>query len=361
MMKKCPNGHEVGDNMNFCPTCGAEITDNGARFCSKCGNERKGTEKFCSQCGTPFETSIDNEPIMYEEEETENGFKKYLPYIIGAVILLGIIGYYSLDYFQNRKEVNSIVTDTVSVDTTATVDSTQIYEQEIKAKKDFIEKFYKGLDSSDFDDAYIRKHITANAKRILNEKYDYDCDGDCLAVWLFAYEGGSDTGEMISRTITEQEDNNFVVETKYASSTYKVKLTVIKVGDTYKIDDIEQMNDNNNSASSDYSSSSDENLNNEDNSTSSSRTFANEQYVTMYLANQTFRSNDGFTIRFDGDLRMYAEGDFAGVVSVLNYNSTSAMLRYGGGQYTEGRFRVDIVGNKLQLTDPADGSVFYQR
>ena len=140
-----------------------------------------------------------------------------------------------------------------------------------------------------------------------------------------------------------------------------MKLTVIKVGDTYKIDDIEQMNDNNNSASSDYLSSSDENLNNEDNSTSSSRTFANEQYVTMYLANQTFRSNDGFTIRFDGDLRMYAEGDFAGVVSVLNYNSTSAMLRYGGGQYTEGRFRVDIVGNKLQLTDPADGSVFYQR
>ena len=81
----------------------------------------------------------------------------------------------------------------------------------------------------------------------------------------------------------------------------------------------------------------------------------------MYLANQTFRSNDGFTIRFDGSGRMYAEGDYAGVVSVLRYNSTAALLRYGGGQYTEGRFSVQIVGDKLQLTDPVDGTVYYQR
>lgn len=92
-----------------------------------------------------------------------------------------------------------------------------------------------------------------------------------------------------------------------------------------------------------------------------SRSFTSEQSVTMYLANQTFRSNDGFTIRFDGNMRMYANGDYAGVVSVLRYHSDAALLRYGGGQYTEGRFSVQIVGNKLQLTDPVDGTVYYQK
>lgn len=81
----------------------------------------------------------------------------------------------------------------------------------------------------------------------------------------------------------------------------------------------------------------------------------------MYLANQTFRSGNGFTIRFDGDLRVHAEGDFAGVVSVSYYNFKSAMLRYGGGQYSEGRISVQIVGDKLQLRDPIDGTVWYQK
>ena len=83
--------------------------------------------------------------------------------------------------------------------------------------------------------------------------------------------------------------------------------------------------------------------------------------VVGYLANKTFRSSDGFTIRFDGSGRMYAEGDYAGVVSVLNYNSMTALLRYSGGQYSEGRFKVDIVGDKLKLSDPIDGTVYYQK
>ena len=106
------------------------------------------------------------------------------------------------------------------------------------------------------------------------------------------------------------------------------------------------------SSSSDYSSPS--------SNTSSSKTFANEQYVTMYLANQTFRSNDGLAIRVDGNLRMYIDGDYAGVVSVLRFNSTSALLRYGGGAYGDGRITVQIVGDKLQLIDPEDGSVYHQ-
>ena len=94
--------------------------------------------------------------------------------------------------------------------------------------------------------------------------------------------------------------------------------------------------------------------------TSSTRTFINEQYIVGYLANQRFRSNNGFTIRFDGNGGMFCEGDYAGIVSVLRYTPTSALLRYGGGQYSEGKILVRIVGNKLQLTDPVDGTEYYQ-
>lgn len=46
-MRKCPNGHDVSDDVKYCPKCGAEIQENVAediRFCKKCGQERKGAE-----------------------------------------------------------------------------------------------------------------------------------------------------------------------------------------------------------------------------------------------------------------------------------------------------------------------------
>lgn len=89
----CPNGHEVSDNVKYCPTCGAEIT-NGNKFCTKCGNERMGAEKFCPKCGTLFDNVINDEIVTYEEEQPKSGFEKYLPYIIGAFVLLAIIGYF---------------------------------------------------------------------------------------------------------------------------------------------------------------------------------------------------------------------------------------------------------------------------
>ncbi|MBO7139895.1 MAG: zinc ribbon domain-containing protein [Prevotella sp.] len=101
----------------------------------------------------------------------------------------------------------------------------------------------------------------------------------------------------------------------------------------------------------------------EDNSSSNSksRVFSDEQDVVGNLANQTFSSSDGFTIRFDGNGRMYSGGNYAGVISVLSHNSRNALLRYSGGVYDEGKLSVQIVGDKLQLTDPVDGTTFFQR
>ena len=66
-------------------------------------------------------------------------------------------------------------------------------------------------------------------------------------------------------------------------------------------------------------------------------------------------------MRVDGDGRLYVDGDYAGVLSVLRYSSTAALLRYGGGMYGEGKLTVQIVGDKFTLTDPTDGTVYYQR
>ena len=357
-MKQCPNGHEVGDNVKYCPTCGAEIIS-GNKFCTKCGNERKGTEKFCPKCGTPFDNVINDEIVTYEEEQHKSGFKKYLPYIIGGILLLGIVGYFSSKGSNDGSDNQSLVADSVAV---ADEDTEKNTEEEIQAKKHFIETFYKGMENSNDYDAFVRKHVTPKALKILKDEYEYECDnGDCLATWLFSYEAGSDIGAMVSRTVNMKDENIFLVVTKYEDAEYEVRLSVINDGHSYKIDDIEKVRaeykavtvDNTNLSSDDSYSSS--------NTSSSSRTFYSEQIVIGYLANQSFRASDGLTLRVDGDGRLYVDGDYAGVLSVLRYTSTSALLRYGGGMYGEGKLTVNIVGDKFTLTDPTDGTVYYQR
>lgn len=116
--------------------------------------------------------------------------------------------------------------------------------------------------------------------------------------------------------------------------------------------------DNSDSSSSDYSSSSFDYDNYE---VYSSKEFLNAQYVVGYLAHQTFTNYSNVDIRFDGDGRIYIDGDYAGVVSVLRYNETSALLRYGGGMYGEGKIGVRIENDRLQLRDPIDGTLWYQK
>ena len=169
-----------------------------------------------------------------------------------------------------------------------------------------------------------------------------------VGAWLYLGKGdGKNTASIINYESDSAQAVNSTIE-EVASVDNSTESAVDFIEEP--LDDTEELTSN---GSNSYD---------EDNySNTSPRTFANEQYVTMYLANQTFRSSNGFTIRFDGDLRMYAEGDFAGVVSVLRYNSTAALLRYGGGLYSEGKISVQIVGDRLQLTDPVNGTAYYQR
>lgn len=108
-MRRCPNGHEVSDDIKFCPQCGDEIQDNVAeeiRFCKKCGSERRGTEKYCSQCGTPFYGSLDvnqDNPHIRQNSYGSNYNKLLLFFLIILTILIG--GYIAYNHIQEEKRL----------------------------------------------------------------------------------------------------------------------------------------------------------------------------------------------------------------------------------------------------------------
>lgn len=445
-MKTCPNcGAQIDDNSLFCTECGKQIPQ--GNVCSHCGASVNSGDSFCQNCGKSLKEIPNSESISYEGE-SKSGFKKYLPYILGGVILLGIIGYCSSNKFSTGK-ADVTVSDSMAIDSSSFVADLQIIEDEAqKALEKILSKTIRAEDTTNCLTDYLKPYYTNEYKN----KYDQACEkadregGEYPKLW-WSYSDSDpekfaiDEIEIISanevkakvrltsemyigdfEVITKKEDgewridkvdelnvvNNpdFIIEyeeekntdwlqghwvyeqgsykghfiiqgnkiTQYSSmnperyeATFRIEDGEIKarlvdgMDLAVPIDYVNQRIDYGDgcwmhkvsSSSSDYSSPS--------SNTSSSKTFANEQYVTMYLANQTFRSNDGLAIRVDGNLRMYIDGDYAGVVSVLRFNSTSALLRYGGGAYGDGRITVQIVGDKLQLIDPEDGSVYHQR
>ena len=116
-----------------------------------------------------------------------------------------------------------------------------IMEQDKEAVRVFVEKFYKewnGEDILEYD--YPKQHITPNLLKYLADAYDFDCEGECLATWMFFYEGGGDVGMLKSRQITARDESHVLVENKYENYEYDVLLTVVKDGDAFKIDSLKQ-------------------------------------------------------------------------------------------------------------------------
>lgn len=97
--------------------------------CSECGHEVSDRATACPNCGCPIagETPepqndvIEAEPIYYEEEETSN---KWLYVIIGVLVAIiimgGIYGYSKGYFFGGGGGADSLLTDSMQVDTVAT-------------------------------------------------------------------------------------------------------------------------------------------------------------------------------------------------------------------------------------------------
>ena len=115
-------------------------------------------------------------------------------------------------------------------------------EQDMEAVKAFVEQFYKDWDKRDLlDYDYMKQFITPNLLKYLADSYEFECEGECLATWKFFYEGGIDISGMKSRQITPRDANHVLVENKYENYEYDILLMVIKDGDTFKINSIQQV------------------------------------------------------------------------------------------------------------------------
>ena len=258
-MKKCPNGHEVNGNLRFCPKCGAELKDNGTRFCKKCGTERKGTEKFCSKCGTPFEGMPTSQPIpqptpSYDATETSTDYRKIIiPIVIGLVILAliggGWYGYKEYSAYNEKKQAREkFVADSLekarkdSIEAVKQKEEKERLEKEKKLKMEaclnYVKKFYRDYEKTNQDEDFLRKHCTPNAIRILEEAYDYDCEGSCLATWIFFYEAGSDA-ELVKREFVAKDENTCVVNNiNNYNGTYSVTIGIVEENGKLKINSI---------------------------------------------------------------------------------------------------------------------------
>lgn len=136
---------------------------------------------------------------------------------------------------------SSTPSDTSSTEAdSAAVESVALSSADLEAPKAFVEKFYDewGDDILEYD--FVKQNITDNMLQLLKDEYDYDCEGECLATWIFCYKGGGDVGTLLSRQITAQDATHVLVENKYDNYEYDIVLTLINDGDTYKIDNLKQ-------------------------------------------------------------------------------------------------------------------------
>ena len=136
----------------------------------------------------------------------------------------------------------SALGDSVSIgDSLNVVADDAAQKQNMEAVQAFVEQFYNewGMENLlDYD--YPKQHITPRLLKFLADSYEFECEGECLATWKFFYEGGGDVGELKSRQITARDGSHVLVENKYVNYEYDVLLTVIKDGDTFKIDSLQQ-------------------------------------------------------------------------------------------------------------------------
>lgn len=112
MSIKCTEcGAVIDDGERFCSECGAPVKMDSKRICPSCGAEVPDGEKFCSECGAPVPSAAQPVPPVQKTENpvpvtTQNpkpvppvappapkSNKNYLLYGIGALVIIGAVGF----------------------------------------------------------------------------------------------------------------------------------------------------------------------------------------------------------------------------------------------------------------------------
>ncbi len=86
--------------MAFCNSCGAQLSE-GTRFCSKCGAPITGTTGAAANVATPSTPAVTTAP---------SSALKTILIIVGAIVLIGIVGIASLTFIGMRLARHSRVT-----------------------------------------------------------------------------------------------------------------------------------------------------------------------------------------------------------------------------------------------------------
>ena len=98
------------------------------------------------KCGSIVD--VGQTPAMYEEEESKGGFKKYLPFVLGALVFLGKVGYYfwndsSNNSSNSNNSTNVVAADSASIEADSFVGQSQ-KEQITKSLEELFDNVVKG-------------------------------------------------------------------------------------------------------------------------------------------------------------------------------------------------------------------------
>lgn len=148
--------------------------------CTECGQMISDKATKCPKCGCPIGRQTDKESDKWKEKthESASESKNYLLYILGAVVILGIAGYFFFNRSSSQSPNEDVVANPVSVDSVSTnVDSAESSPKEEITKslgklfddvmKGTIHEYDKRYFSSDFNRIY--KEVDEIDKRFAQE------------------------------------------------------------------------------------------------------------------------------------------------------------------------------------------------
>ncbi len=289
---KCNNcGHMISDKATRCPNCG------------KCVDE----EQFYEVC---------------EEKVSVCGFKKYLPYILGAVVVLGIAGYYfsnrSLEHSSNGdNSINTVAVDSIPKD----VDSSGQSPKEVITKS--LERLFDNVMKGDSHE-YDKRYFSSDFNRIYKEVDEIDkrlAQEGLIGFWDFGFWDMAQ--DEVKMNIALNDVYNIKDNEAMAKVTFKItsggdtetrneEIKVILENGKWVLDDVhgykkqmkEFVQENKNYQPSEevaFQDDGQEDISTQNPSSNSSYRFSTAYDVTGYLADKSFySSNSRLRIRENG-------------------------------------------------------------
>ena len=133
--------------------------------CKKCGHMISDKATRCPKCGNIV---VEEQPSVLYENDSTGGFKKYLPYILGTVVVLGIAGYFLFNHSSTDSSNEDNGANTVAVDSIpAEVDSSGLSSKEeiTQSLVKLFDDVMKG-DSHEYDERYFSSDFNRIYKEV---------------------------------------------------------------------------------------------------------------------------------------------------------------------------------------------------